>query len=78
MGNCLSKGPEGDNAIEIIKKYTKSFCWQKKRLSDVVYSSEDQWGEDKLKWTLDDIDESCKKYPWLRELGRGYMMADFQ
>ena len=32
MGNCLSKGPEGDNAIEIIKKYTKSFCWQKKGL----------------------------------------------
>ena len=78
MGNCLSKEPEGDNAIEIIKKVYQVLLLVKERLTDVVYSSEDQWGEDKLKWTLDDIDESCKKYPWLRELGRGYMMADFQ
>ena len=78
MGNCLSKEPEGDNAIEIIKKVYQVLLLVKERLTDVVYSSEDQWGEDKLKWTLDDIDESCKKYPWLRVLGRGYMMADFQ
>ena len=78
MGNCLSKEPEGDNAIEIIKKVYQVLLLAKERLTGVVYSSEDQWGEDKLKWTLDDIDESCKKYPWLRELGRGYMMADFQ
>ena len=26
------------------------------------------WGEGKLKRTLDDIDELCKKYPWLREV----------
>ena len=40
----------------------------------MVYDSEDQWGEDKLKRTLDDIDELRKKYPCLRELGRGYMI----
>ena len=40
----------------------------------MVYGSEDQWGEDKLKKTRDDIDELCKKYPWLCELGGGYMV----
>ena len=28
----------------------------------MAYGSEDKWGEDKLKRTLDDIDELCKKY----------------
>ena len=78
MENCLSKELEGDNAIEIIKKVCQAVLLAKERLADVVYDSEDQWGEDKLKRTLDDIDELCKKYPWLRELGRGYMIADFQ
>ena len=55
------------------KKY-QAFLLAKERLADVVYGSEDQWGEDKLKRTLNDIDELCKKYPWLRELGRGYMI----
>ena len=32
----------------------------KKKLADVVYGSEDQWGEDKLKKTLDNTDELCK------------------
>ena len=40
----------------------------------MVYGSEDQWGDGKLKRTRDDIDELCKKYPWLCELGRGYMV----
>ena len=31
-------------------------------------------GEEKLKRTRDDIDELCKKYPWLCELGRGYIV----
>ena len=78
MGNCLSKELEGDNAKEIIKKVYQAFLLAKERLADVVYTSEDQWGEDKLKRTLDDIDELCKKYPWLCELGRGYMTAAFQ
>ena len=44
------------------------------KLSDVVYGSDDQWDVGKLKRTPDDIDELCKKYPWLRELGRGCMV----
>ena len=49
------------------------------RLADIVYGSEDQRGEDKLKRTRDNIDELCKKHPWLRdpwlrEVGRGYMV----
>ena len=40
----------------------------KERLAAVVYGSEDQLGEEKLKRTLNGIDELCKKYPWLCEL----------
>ena len=69
MENCVSKGD-----IEIIKKVYQALLLAKERLVDVVYGSEDQWGEGKLKRILDDIDELCKKYPWLRELGRGYMI----
>ena len=69
MENCVSKELKSDNAIEIIKKVYQDLLLEKERLADVVYSS-----EDKLKGTPDDIDELCKKYPWLRELGRGYMI----
>ena len=69
MENCVSKGD-----IEIIKKVHQALLLAKERLGDLVYDSEDQWDEDKLKRTLDDIDELCKKYPWLRELGRRYMI----
>ena len=69
MENCVSKGD-----IEIIKKVHQALLLAKERIGDVVYDSEDQWDEDKLKRTLDDIDELCKKYPWLRELGRRYMI----
>ena len=69
MENCVSKELKSDNAIEIIKKVYQDLLLEKERLADVVYSSEDE-----LKGTLDDIDELCKKYPWLRELGRGYMI----
>ena len=73
MENCVSKELKSDNAIEIIKKVYQDLLLEKERLADVVYSSEDE-----LKGTLDDIDELCKKYPWLRELGRGYMIATVQ
>ena len=69
MENCVSKGD-----IEIIKKVHQALLLAKERIGDVVYDSEDQWDEDKLKRTLDDIDELCKKYPWLRELARRYMI----
>ena len=69
MENCVSKELGGNNAIEIIKKVYQALLLAKGRLADVVYGSEDQWGEDKLKRTLDDIHELRKEYPWLRELG---------
>ena len=47
MENCLSKELEDDNAIETIKKVYQVLLLAKERLADVVYSSEDQWGEDK-------------------------------
>ena len=69
MENCVSKGD-----IEVIKKVYQALVLAKERLADVVYGNEDQWDEAKLKRTLDDIDKLCKKYPWLRELGRRYMI----
>ena len=69
MEKCVSK-----DAIEIIKKVYQALFLAEERLSEKVYDSEDQWDEDKLKRTHDDIDELCKKYPWLRELGKGYMV----
>ena len=74
----LSKELEGDNAIEIIKKVYHTLLLAKERLADVVHGGEDQWGEYKLKRTLDDIDKLCKKYPWLCGLGKGYMIATFK
>ena len=62
MGNCVSKELEDDNAIEKIKKVYQALLLAKERLAYVVYDSEDQWGEDKLRRTLDGIDELCKKY----------------
>ena len=49
MGNCLSKELESDNALEIIKKVYRALLLAKERFADVVYASEDKWGEDKLK-----------------------------
>ena len=69
MENCVSK-----DVIETIKKVYQALLLVEERLSDVVYDSEDQWGEDKPKRARNDIDELCKKYPWFRELGRGYMV----
>ena len=64
--------------MEIIKKVYQALVLAKERLADVVYGNEDQWGEGKLKTALDDIDKLYKKYPWLYELSRGYMIATFQ
>ena len=58
----VSKG-----AIEMVSKVYQALLLAKERLADVVYGSENQWREEKLKRTLDDINELCKKYPWLRE-----------
>ena len=69
MEDCVSK-----NALETIKKLYQALLLAEERLADVVYGSEDQWGEDKLKWTCNGINELCKKYTWLCELGRGYLV----
>ena len=69
MEDCVSK-----NALETIKKLYQALLLAEKRLADMVCGSEDQWGEDKLKWTRDGINELCKKYTWLCELGRGYLV----
>ena len=73
MEDCVSKV-----AIEIIKKLYQTLLLAEERPSNVVYGSEDQWGEYKLKMTRGDIDELGTKYPWVRELSRGYMIATFQ
>ena len=49
----------------MVSKVYQALSLAKEGLADVVYGSEDQWGEDKLKRTLDDIDELCKKCLWL-------------
>ena len=78
MGNCVSKYDEqqGDNpdAIEITKKVFQALVSTRERLLDVVCSSKDQQGEDKLEKTLDDIDELYEKYTWFYKLGRQYVI----
>ena len=44
-----------------------------KKVIDVTYCRGDHCDEDRLKKTLNDIDNLCKTYPWLRELGRKYI-----
>ena len=56
------------DVIQMVNKVCQALLLAKERLADVVYGSEDQQGEDRLKRTLNDIDELCKKYPWPREV----------
>ena len=79
MGNCVSKkfayaGQQCDSVIKIIKVVYQALFLTKERLDDVVYSTEDQWGEGKLERTLNDIDQLYEKSPWLCELGKGHMI----
>ena len=53
MEDCVSK-----DAIEIIKKVYQALLLAEEMLADVVYVNKDQW-------TRNDIDELCKKFPWL-------------
>lgn len=63
---------QGDHsdAKEITKKVYQALLLAKKR--HALYSSRDQWSEDKLEKTLDDIYELCLKYQLLCDLGRGH------
>ena len=63
---------------EVEGKIYQALLLAEERLADAVHGGKNQWGEDKLKRTLCDMDKLCKKYPWLRELGKGYMIATFK
>ena len=56
------------DVIDMVNQVYQALLLAKERLADLLYSSEDQWGEDKLRRTLDGIDKLCKKYPWLHEV----------
>ena len=58
------------NSIDIIKKVYQGLLLTEESLTMVVYTSQNQYGEDKLRRTLNNI-------PWLSELGKGYMIATF-
>ena len=49
------------DALEMVNRVYQALLLAKERHADVVYSSDDQWGEDRLKRTLDDINELHKK-----------------
>ena len=53
MENKLS--PE---AIKVIKRVYKALLLAQERLADVVYASKDNYGEDKLERTREDIEET--------------------
>ena len=70
MENKLS--PE---AIKVIKNLYKTLLLTHERLVDAVYTSKDNYGEDKLERIREDIEQLCEHYPWLRELGKGFMVG---
>ena len=49
------------DTIEIIKNVCQTLLLAKRKLPDMVYSSKYQWSEDRLKTTLDDVNELCEK-----------------
>ena len=65
-------------AIKVIKGVYKALLLAHERLTDVVYASEDNYGEDKQERTRKDIEEPSDHYPWLRELHRGFMVGGLE
>ena len=59
------------DALEMVNRVYQALLLAKERHADVVYSSDDQWGEDRLKRTLDDINELHKKI-LMASWGTGY------
>ena len=55
---------------EIIKQVQQALLRASDRLEDVM--NDDNY---KLQNTLHDIEELCKKYPWLRELADHYLIS---
>ena len=64
-------------AVKVIENLCKALLLTHMRLADVVYASEDQYGKDKLERSNYDIEQLIKHYPWLRELGKGFMIGGF-
>ena len=73
MENKLS--PE---AKKVIKGVYKALLLVHERLADVFYALEDNYGEDKLERTKEDIEKLCEHYLWFRELGRGFMVGGLE
>ena len=73
MENKLS--PE---AIKVIKRVYNALLLARERLANIVYASEDNYGEEKLERTREDIEKLCEHYPWLRELDRGFMVGELE
>ena len=65
-------------AIKVIKRVYKALLLAHKRLVDVVYASEDNYGEDKLERARENIEELCEHYLWLLELVRGFMVGGLE
>ena len=65
-------------AIKVIKRVYKALLLAHERLADVVYVSADNYGEEKLERTREDIAKLCEHYPWLHELGRGFMVGGLE
>ena len=53
-------------AIKVIKKVYEALLLAHERLTDVVYVPGDNYGEDKLERTREDIEELCEHYPRIR------------
>ena len=73
MENKLS--PE---AIKVIKNLYKALLLTNMWLTDVVYASGDDFGENKLERSNNDIEQLCEHYPRLRELGKGFMVGGLE
>ena len=58
MENKLS--PE---AIKVIKRVYNALLLAHERLANIVYASEDNYGEEKLERTREDIEKLCEHYP---------------
>ena len=58
MENKLS--PE---AIKVIKRVYNALLLARERLANIVYASEDNYGEEKLERTREDIEKLCEHYP---------------
>ena len=65
-------------AIKVIKNLYKALLLTNILLTDVVYASGDDFGEDKLERSNNDIEQLCEHYPWLHELGKGFMVGGLE